>query len=383
MKKKTLAILALLALSSAASAQWDSIVGDTAVIEGFDHHWVTTRSGDTVYLVNTRTAHVGGTLSVSRFSPAVAPHMEAGRIYSYGSFYSRRNYGDLTNVLQIFDAATASPIGEVELPQLPAGIGHPGMMGRINDTFVGVWNISPATTVSLVNVETETFFGEIPMPSCSGIYPEANGWISVCGDGTALYTEIDDDGEVTRRIQSRPFFDVTDDFIYDYSVPAADGWMFMSVEGMLRKVIVNHDTMALEVTEAYDINPENDGVADVNNYTPPNDDHWRIGGSQPFAYHDSEALLATLMHPGGGQETYGQAGTEVWIYNMETGNRGFRLKLEDGVTARGVLLTPGDDPMLVLNTNQGLQIREPRTGRLLHTIADASGTIQSLYEELR
>lgn len=383
MNKKVLAIMASLALSGAANAQWDSIVGDTKEIDGFDHYWVSTRRGDTMYLVDTRTGEVGGTLSVSRFSPAIAPHMDAGRIYSYGSYYSRRNYGDLTNVMLIYDAATASPIGEVELPELPAGIGHPGMMGLMNDKFVGIWNISPATTVSVIDIETETLAGVVPMPSCSGIYPEGQGWISVCGDGTALYTELNDSGEVSRRIQSRPFFEVAADPVYDYSVPAVDGWMFMSFDGLLRKVSLNTETLSLDVSEPYDINPENDGIADVNNVMPPKDDHWRIGGYQPFAYHDSEALLVTLMHEGGGQETFEKSGTEVWVYNMETGNRGFRLSLEEGVSARGILLTPGENPMMVLNTNEGLQIREPRTGRLLHTLEDAAGTMQSLYEELR
>jgi len=384
MKKQAFAILASLTLSGAVNAQWDSIVGDdTQVIEGFDRHWVTINRGNTVFLVNARLGEVAGTMNVSNFSPAMAPHMDIGRIYSYGSYYSRGRYGDRTDVMLIFDPSTALPVGEVALPELPAGIGHPGMMGRINDRFVGIWNVTPASTVTIVDLENEEAVGIVGMPSCSGIYPEAAGWVSVCGDGTALYTELDASGEVTRRIQSRPFFDQRTDPVYDYSVPAADGWMFMSFEGLLRKVKVNTESMAVEVTEAFEINPKNDGIADVNNYTPPNDDNWRIGGRQPFAYHDGEALLATLMHAGGGQETARQRGSEVWIYNMRTGNRGFRLDMGDGVTANGVLFTPGDDPLLLLDTNEGLQVREPTTGRLLHTLSNASGTIQSMYEELR
>lgn len=375
------ALTAALAASGAVNAQWDSVVGEVGVIEGFDQHWVTVRRGDTVFLVDADEGVIGGTLLVSSFSPALAPRMNAGLLYAYGSYYSRGSLGERTDVVQIYDVASATAISEVEIPARAAGIGHPGMMGLINDRFAGVWNITPATSVSLVDVESETFVGEVSLPSCSGIYPEAQGWISVCGDGTAQYIQLNASGQETRRIQSSSFFDVFTDPVYDYSVPAADGWMFMSFEGLLRKVSLVGDT--LQVSEPFDINPESDGIADVNGVMPKPDDNWRIGSYQPFAYHDGEALLVTLMHEGGGQETFEKPGTEVWVYNMLTGNRGIRIELGEDVTARGVLLTPGADPLMILATSDGLQVRDPRTGRLLRTVENVSGTMQALYEGLQ
>lgn len=381
MKNQMFALLISLATSGAVNAQWDSVVGESSTIEGYDRHWVSARRGDTVFLVDAESGEVGGTLIVSSFTPAIAPHIDAGRIYSYGSFYSRGSYGDRSDWVTIHDAATAAPVGEVEIPSRSAGIGHPGMIGLINDRFVGVWNITPATSVSLVDTRTEAFVGEVSLPSCSGIYPQDQGWISLCGDGTAHYLELNQAGQETRRLRSESFFEVAEDPVYDYSVPAADGWMLMSFEGLLRKVTLNGDV--LQVSESFDINPEDDGVADVNGVMPPDDDNWRIGGYQPFAYHDGEALLVTLMHEGGGQETFEKPGTEIWGYNMRTGNRGYRISLGDGVESGRILLTPGEDPLMVLSTNDGLQIREPSSGRLLHTVDNASGTIQSLYEGLR
>ncbi|MGM0634211.1 MAG: amine dehydrogenase large subunit [Pseudomonadota bacterium] len=378
MKKKILFLAASMAVSGAANAQWDSVVGESSVIEGYDRYWVSARSGDTVFLVDADSGDVGGTLIVSSFSPAIAPHLDAGRIYSYDSYYTRGAYGDRTDWVVFHDSATAAPVAEVEIPARSAGIGHPGMMGLINDRFVGVWNITPATSISLVDTEEETFIGEVSLPSCSGVYPEAQGWISICGDGTAQYVQLNPAGQEAGRLSSEPFFDVFEDPVYDYSVPAADGWMLMSFDGLLRKVSLNDDT--LEVSESFDINPENDGIADVNGVVPPDDDNWRIGGYQPFSYHDDEALLVTLMHEGGGQETFEKPGTEVWGYNMLTGNRGYRVSLGEDITASRILLTPGEDPLMVISTNEGLQVRDPRSGRLLRTVENASGSIQSLYE---
>lgn len=379
MKVRTITLVAALLFCSALHAQWDSIVGETTTITGFDRYWVSVRNGNTVFLVDTRNGDVGGTLATSRFSPAIAPHLRAGKIFSYGSFYTRDIRGDRTDVVLVFDAATATPVNEVEVPARTAGIGHAGMIGLINQRYVGVWNITPATSVSIVDGETNTFVGEISLPSCSGIHPITDGWMSVCGDGTIQYVALTGSGEELNRLRSGPFFDVQTDPVYDYAVPAADGWMFMSFEGLLRKVTLEGNTVG--VSEAFDINPRNDGIPDVNGYVPPNDDHWRIGGNQPFAWHDGEALLVTLMHEGGGQHTFEQPGSEVWVFNMRTGNRGYRLKIGEGVTANSVLLTPGSDPLLLLLTNQGLQVREPRSGRLLRTVEWVSGSnIQSLYE---
>lgn len=379
MKMKTLALVTSLVACSAVNAQWDSVVGGTSIIEGYDRYWVSVRRGGTVYLVDADTGDVKGTLYTSNFSPAIAPDLKNGKIYSYGAFYTRTEYGDRTDLVLEFDASTTEPIGEVEIPARSAGIGHPGMIGLINDKFIGVWNITPATTVSLVDTETDAFVSEVALPSCSGINPIAQGWLSMCGDGTAQYVELNMAGQETRRVTSDPFFDVFEDPVFDYAVPSNDGWMFMSFEGLLRKV--TFDGAAVNVTEPFDINPETNGTKDINGVERMNDDDWRIVGSQPFTFHDDESILVTIMHEGGGQEVFEDPGTEIWGFNMKTGNRGYRIELEDGATARSVLMTPGEDPLLLVSTDKGLQVRDPRSGRLLRTVEMLEGgTLQSLYE---
>lgn len=381
MKMKYLALVMSLAATNTAFGQWDSVVGETSTVEGYDRYWFSVRRGDTQYLVDAEEGEVRATLSVSGFSPALAANMDAGQIYTYGSFYTRGNYGDRSDWVLIYDAATTIQVGEVEIPPRSAGIGNPGMIGLIRDRFVGVWNITPATSVSIVDPRNQSFVTEISLPGCSGINPQANGWITVCGDGTAQYIELNASGEEARRMTSAPFFDVFEDPVYDYAQPAQDGWMYMSFDGLLRKVTLGSNSVV--VSEPFNINPESDGVADINGVVPRNDDNWRIGGYQPFAYHDGESLLVTLMHEGGGQETFEKPGTELWGFNMLTGKRGYRLSLGEGVVARQILMTPGDDPLLLVSVDDGVQIRDPRSGRLLRTVDTISGgTLQSLYEGL-
>ncbi|MEX2335328.1 MAG: hypothetical protein WD600_13795, partial [Pseudohongiella sp.] len=101
MKIRMLALAASLAATGVVNAQWDSVVGEVGVIEGFDQHWVTVRRGDTVFLVDADEGVIGGTLLVSSFSPALAPRMSEGLLYAYGSYYSRGSLGERTDVVQI------------------------------------------------------------------------------------------------------------------------------------------------------------------------------------------------------------------------------------------------------------------------------------------
>jgi methylamine dehydrogenase heavy chain len=378
MLQRIILTLGLILSCGAVNAQWDSIVGETLTVGETSERWVTVRNGTTAFLVDADAGDVKGTLTLSRFSPALASHATEGKIYSYGSFYTREYYGDRTDVVLIFDIDTASPIGEIEIPAKSAGIGHAGMIGLIKDTFVGVWNITPATSVSITNIRTNKFVTEISTPGCAAIYPVADGFLSPCGDGTIQYIVLSDSGEEVTRTRSRSFFRIMEDPVYDLAVRAGEGWMFMSLDGLMYEVTV--DDGEVIVGEPFNINPKNDGIADINNVIPPNDDDWRIGGRQPFAYHAGSRLLMTVMHPGGGQETFEQPGTEIWGFNMITGNRGFRLKMDEGVTVSSVLMTPDADPLLVMMTSEGLMVHDPRSGRKLREIPSVTGNmLQSLY----
>ncbi len=378
MFQRMILIIGMVLGCTVANAQWDSITGGTPLTVGEpDERWFTVRSGNTAFIVDGDAGIVRGTLPLSRFSPAVRSHVSEGKIYSYGSFYSRDVYGEREDVVLIFDIETASPIGEIPLPPKTAGIGHSGMINLINGAFIGVWNITPASSVSIADIRSNEFIGEIATPGCAAVYPAAQGFLMPCGDGTVLYIEVDDSGNEVNRARSEKFFDVMEDPVYDYAVAAGEGWMFMSLEGYAYRVHVE-DGQVL-VADAFNINPENDGIPDVNNVVPPNDDSWRIGGRQAFAYHEDAQLLMTIMHAGGGQETFEDAGNEIWFFNMETGNRGFRLRLDDGVTTRSIQMTPDAEPLLLVMTNRGLQIRDARSGAEIRTLNVSGSQIQPMF----
>ena len=356
---------------AAAQAQpWDRIRGEVAEVgDAGPHRFLVVRSFDVgiAHLVDGDTGAVEGTLSLSLFTPGLAPDPAAERIYAYGSYYTRMVRGERTDVLQVFDARSLAVEAEIEIPPKSAGIGHSGMIGLVDGRFVGVWNITPAMSVSIVDVEQQRFVGELSTPGCAAVYPVGRGFLMPCGDGTLQYLALNADGTEASRVRSRVFFDVQADPVFDYAVPTAAGWLFLSFEGRVFEATVADG--AIRVAERFSLFDD-----------PAADRAFRIGGNQPFAYNAATGLLVTLVHEGGGQETVEDPGFEVWAYDARTGERRYRMLLDEPATS--VMLTQDAAPLLVtglLVIGNGspvtLFVHDAATGRKVREVPELTGSL--------
>lgn len=350
--------------SAPAAPQWDSVIGAVGEVATPTEHWFVARGRHIAYVVDGDAGEVKGTMTLSMFTPAVRPHLSRNRIYAYGSYYSRTYYGDRTDLVVAYDATTMAPVTEIEIPPKSAGIGHSGMIGLMADRFVGVWNITPAMSVSIVDVQTGTFVTEISTPGCAAVYPLGEGFLMPCGDGTVQYIRLNADGRELSRVRSSAFFTVDQDPVFDYAVPTGSGWLFVSFEGLVYEVTL--DGSLVRIAKPWSLFAGED-----------EDSEWRIGGNQPFAYNAATQMLVALVHEGGGQETFEDPGSEVWGFSAQTRRRGYRLKLlgADGETpalGSGVQLTGDGNPLLIVTPDEDkvLRIYDGRTGALQETMPE-------------
>lgn len=378
MFQRTIYILSLLLTCASAHAQWDSVTGTVATIGETDEHWFTVKGRGTGFIIDGDAGEVKGTLVLSDFTTALRPLMSQNKIFAYGSYYTRDYYGDREDIVLVLDASTTLPILEIPIPPKAAGLGHAGAISLLKEKYLAVWNITPATSISLVDIERNEFVGEIALPGCAFVYAIADGFIMPCGDGTIQYLEITDEGTETERTRSEQFFNVLEDPILDYAVPTADGWMFISMDGLVYEVTVNNGRVL--VSDPWTINPESDGIADINGVKRTNDDDWRLSGRQPFTYSAANEELFVLMHKGGGQETFEDPATEVWAFNTRTQRRGYRLEAEEGETFSSIQITQDEDPILIVGGSAGIEIYKPTSGKKLREIDVNSGQIQNLYD---
>jgi methylamine dehydrogenase heavy chain len=359
MHRSGLAGLALAGLLSTAgqAAEWDGIRGSASILETPDDHWFTVATDHNGYVLDGDTGTVKGSMTLSIYSPALRAHLDEGLIYSYGTFYTRTYYGDRSDYVLFFDAETLLPVDEVEIPPKSAGLGHHGMIGLVEDRFLGIWNITPAMSVSIVDVQEREFVGEISTPGCAAVYPVADGFLMPCGDGALQYVRLDDDGREVARTRSEVFFSVEEDPVFDYAVESADGWLFLSLDGNVFEATVENG--AISISEPFSIFPDE------------NEEGWRIGGTQPFAYNAATGLLVTLMHQGGGQETFENPGRFVWGIDLDARRRGYVLEADTDVY--NVQLTNDAAPLLVLGTGYEMRIHDALTSAHLRTVEEMGG----------
>ena len=150
--------------------------------------------------------------------------------------------------------------------------------------------------------------------------------------------------------------------------------MFMSLEGMVYEVAVTGG--AVQVTEPWSINPKDiEGATDLNGVPIDADDDWRIGGGQAFAYNAKTNMLVTLMHQGGGQETFEDPGTQVWAFSTQTRRRAYILELDEETMGASIELTGDAEPLLIIAPARGgeLLIHDALSSRLLRSMSDLGG----------
>jgi methylamine dehydrogenase heavy chain len=252
-------------------------------------------------------------------------------VYVPSTFYSRLTYGERTDAVVIWDARTLAHVGEVLVPAKRAldavALGHSALSD--DERFIALYNYTPATSLSIVDIEARAFVTEVSIPGCGLVYAAGDArFFSLCGDGSLLSVEIEDDGAArTQRIPG--FCDPTRDPVTEKAVRIGDRWIFVSFEGMVHSVDVSGPALSFEAP--WSLVDDRDRA-----------ESWRTGGKQHLAAHVSDARLFVLMHQGG-PDTHKDFGEEVWVYDFASQRREQRITLRNpGVSILGFPIEFGD-----------------------------------------
>jgi methylamine dehydrogenase heavy chain len=250
-------------------------------------------------------------------------------VYLPATYYSRRTRGERTDVLEIHDARTLAFIDEIELPAKRAidrvALGHAALSD--DDRFVAVFNWTPETSLSIVDVERRVFTEEIPISGCALVYAAGpRRFLSLCTDGAALVVTIGEDGRRVRTERTERFHDPLADPITEKAVRHGDRWLFTSFDGMVHEIDVSGP---VRFPESWSLLDEADRGAS-----------WRIGGGQHLAVHERSGRFYSLVHRGE-IDTHKEPGEEIWVYDLATRARVQRIALRiPGLTVYGFPIEP-------------------------------------------
>ncbi|MBT8766694.1 amine dehydrogenase large subunit [Metapseudomonas boanensis] len=274
-----------------------------------------------------------GQLNTGIWSNGLVFSRTRDELYATEIYFSRGVRGTRSDVVTVYDARTLSPKHEISIPakRMTALISTGLSVLSDDERFLLVLNFTPAQSISIVDLDSRRFVGEVPTPGCASIYPAGpRDFYAICGNGGFFHLGLDDAGQV--RVQSRtaPAFDPLKDLILTTGVRHGDTWYFVSQQ--------NH---------AYGIRMTPEGIETTRQWSLVSDeeraDGWGVAGNHGTALHERSGRLFVLMHQDK-PENYQKPGTEVWVYDIATQRRLARVELKEQSTAIGV--SQGEHPRL-------------------------------------
>ena len=249
-------------------------------------------------------------LSLTPQAPIIAA--DRNEIYSVDLAYARGLRGDRTDFLTIYDLETLSYKDEIVFPTVAAtGNTAIGYSSRIGSRFFGVFNQFPATSISVLDLDTRRFVEEVGIAGCSGMYAlDGLRFATLCGDGTVTVIELDSDGHKVNVVRSEKFFDTLEDPVFTSAGRIGSRWVFVSFHGNVYDVDFS-ETIPVAAPAWSLLGDDNDEKENAS---------WRPGGLQLVALHAASERLFVVMHKGG-PGSHKDAGPEIWSFDLAAKKR--------------------------------------------------------------
>jgi methylamine dehydrogenase heavy chain len=292
-------------------------------------------------------AHDSATLLVSDKRP---------EIYVADTVWSRGARGTRTDFITIYDTQTLNPVGEIVLPGTKRALitAMEGLLAFTDEQRMAlVFNFTPASSVTVVDLVKRQPLGVIEIPGCSLVYPSGTrGFSTLCSSGTLLTIKLDANGAVAGRSESKPFNPLDTDPLFTGSAMLGGVRYFPSLQGRIQPIDMKGDE--IKVLPDWPLVSAADAAA-----------HWRPSGWQLIA-SDEQKLLYVLMQAGAHEGTHKDPGNEVWVYNAATKTRVKRLRLVR--PGSSVALTHGAEPLLLVQAGERLDVYDPHEGSLVRSL---------------
>lgn len=245
------------------------------------------------------------------------------QLYVATAYMTRHTHGEKHDMVEIYDADTLRLTGDIPLPPKRAQAAF--LKNLLRTSFDGrylfVQNATPATSISVVDLQQKKVVSEVPSAGCWGIYPsttESLRFSMLCGDGKLATVTLDQEGKVTQRAVSPKFFDSGDNPVFVQSEARDGRYHFVSFTGTLHRADLRGAQGLIE--QSVDFVPAADRKRG-----------WRPGGYQLMALDAARGRLLVGMHPNGKEGSHKYGAHEIWTLDLASGKRLARNKAKDAI----------------------------------------------------
>ncbi|MBN3818084.1 amine dehydrogenase [Paraburkholderia sp. Se-20369] len=282
------------------------------------------------------------------------------------TYFSRGSHGTRTDVVELTDNATLDHTGEILIP--PKHAQH--VPSPYNTAFSAdgkrlyVANITPAASMTVIDLATKQVLPEIDMAACVLAYPSANDrFTSLCESGKALTVTLDANGHEAKRTMSDAFIDVDRDPAFVNASPYQGGYLFTTFGGSVRSADFRGDQAVFGKPWSLLTDAERA-------------EGWRPGGLQQTAVNAKLHRYYVAMHKGG-EGSHKEPGTQVWVVDLQTRQRVARWDLAQQKIdpLLSIQVSADDRPLFYgLTPTSDLVVMDARTGKLRHVEKQVGNT---------
>ena len=353
MGKMSLVLLMLYAVGAFAELPVEKIPNVQKLPQDYPSTWIFAHDANFTSLVAGKVAIIDvaadsheykGAVGAAQFGTFVESSTRP-ELYVGETFYSRGTTGERTDVVTIYDKETLDKQAEIVLPNNNRGLfvtNKFAMRLVDNDRYLLVFNYTPASSVSVIDVHSRRLLGEIATPGCSMIYPTGErGFSSLCGDGSMLSIQFNEDGQETDRLSTPPFFDADQDPVFDKPTYVDSIAYFVSYLGRVYPVDLSEARP--KILTSWSLVDDADIAA---NRRPSG---WQV------ATNNGSDQLFVIMQEDGFYGSHKSGGNQIWVANIQTEAVLSKITTQSG--AFSIEFVSGDSPMLaVTNPLMGLDV---------------------------
>jgi len=314
------------------------------------------------YLIDGDTGRYLGTLSTGYSFEHLLLSRDGKLIYSPETYFSRGTRGKRTDVVTLYDTGTLSVVGEIAIP--PRRSSNLPMIANAaltdDDRFLLIYNFNPGQSITVVDTKTRKFVREVESPGCALVYPTGpRSFFSVCGDGSLLLVNLDDDGAAHQK-RTQPLFNMAADPVTEKAVRIGHTWYFVSFDGRIYPLQV--DAQHAAMGDPWWLTSEAQRKAG-----------WRPGGVQQLAVNPRQSRLYAIMHRGA-LATHKDPGKDIWVYDLATKQRVQQIALKN--LASSIQLSSDAQPLLysIFMDSTDLDIYDAANGKLLRSVEHVGTT---------
>ncbi|TFE71150.1 methylamine dehydrogenase [Methylacidiphilum caldifontis] len=239
---------------------------------------------------------------------------DAQYVYAVESFYSRGTRGKRTDVVTLYDMKNLSVVDEIEIPpkRFLCVIKKYTQALSNDGRFLLVCNITPASSVTVVDLHKKKFVREIATPGYVLLYPYESRRFAMFGqEGSLLLFSLNDEGHLQQKNRIPAGFSLNDPlFEHGVYLKRTNRYCFISYEGRIKLLQLSGPTAQWE--KSWDITQGSD---------------YRPCGWQLLSCDSLENNLYILMHKAG-KDKHKESGKEVWVVDLVDQKVSRKIELE-------------------------------------------------------